>query len=102
MRTYRTSAPTARGIDATEKRELMELLLGRTLPTSGNTNLPCPLHTDRRPSMSVHASGLWKCHSCGRGGNAVNLAAELWGLEARRDYALIAERLRSLRGGRRG
>ena len=33
----------------------------------------CPFHGDRNPSLSLNLSkGLWKCHSCGKGGDAVS------------------------------
>ncbi|WP_308402416.1 CHC2 zinc finger domain-containing protein [Streptomyces sp. TBY4] len=34
----------------------------------------CPLHEDRTPSCSVDENkGLWKCHSCGQGGDSYTL-----------------------------
>ncbi|MFF4244283.1 CHC2 zinc finger domain-containing protein [Streptomyces sp. NPDC001822] len=38
---------------------------------------PCPLHEDKTPSMSFNTDkGLWKCHSCGKGGDSFNLIME--------------------------
>ncbi|WP_254792785.1 CHC2 zinc finger domain-containing protein [Streptomyces sp. CC77] len=35
---------------------------------------PCPLHDDNTPSFSYHLDrGLWKCHSCGEGGDSYTL-----------------------------
>ncbi|MFF3692054.1 MULTISPECIES: CHC2 zinc finger domain-containing protein [Streptomyces] len=35
---------------------------------------PCPLHEDNTPSFSYHLDrGLWKCHSCGEGGDSYTL-----------------------------
>ncbi|MET9861940.1 CHC2 zinc finger domain-containing protein [Streptomyces smyrnaeus] len=40
--------------------------------TSGMTH--CPLHEDRTPSMSYNTDkGLWRCHSCGEGGDSYSL-----------------------------
>lgn len=39
----------------------------------------CPFHADRHPSLSFK-SGRWHCFSCGRGGDAVDLTAQLFGL----------------------
>jgi DNA primase len=37
----------------------------------------CPFHEERTPSFSVSpAKGIWKCFSCGKGGNAVNFVME--------------------------
>ncbi|MEU5427592.1 CHC2 zinc finger domain-containing protein [Streptomyces olivoreticuli] len=38
---------------------------------------PCPLHEDNTPSMSFNTDrGLWKCHSCGKGGDSYTLIME--------------------------
>ncbi|WP_368068010.1 CHC2 zinc finger domain-containing protein [Streptomyces sp. VNUA116] len=38
---------------------------------------PCPFHEDATPSMSFNTDrGLWKCHSCGRGGDSYTLIME--------------------------
>ncbi|MFD7738080.1 CHC2 zinc finger domain-containing protein [Kitasatospora sp. NPDC059800] len=37
----------------------------------------CPLHDDRTPSLSYHLDRqVWKCHSCGAGGDAYSLIME--------------------------
>ncbi|MFF3015797.1 CHC2 zinc finger domain-containing protein [Streptomyces sp. NPDC057939] len=34
----------------------------------------CPLHDDNTPSMSYKLDeGLWKCHSCGQGGDSYSM-----------------------------
>lgn len=41
----------------------------------------CPFHNEKRPSFSVSASkGIFKCFSCGKGGNAINFIMDLEGL----------------------
>ncbi|MGI5530131.1 CHC2 zinc finger domain-containing protein [Streptomyces syringium] len=38
---------------------------------------PCPFHEDNTPSMSFNTDrGLWRCHSCGRGGDSYTLIME--------------------------
>ena len=40
---------------------------------TGEQMVRCPFHDDRNPSLSLNLSkGLWKCHSCDKGGDAVN------------------------------
>ncbi|MFC9736652.1 CHC2 zinc finger domain-containing protein [Streptomyces noursei] len=37
----------------------------------------CPLHEDNTPSFSYNTDrGLWKCHSCGKGGDSFTLIME--------------------------
>jgi CHC2 zinc finger len=47
----------------------------------------CPLHEDRSPSLSLYRGGhgreKWKCHGCGRGGDAIDLEAALSGRSVR-------------------
>lgn len=42
--------------------------------------VPCPFHTDERPSLHVYPTAArgWSCFSCGRGGSIYDLAAALW------------------------
>ncbi|WP_372441960.1 CHC2 zinc finger domain-containing protein [Actinoplanes campanulatus] len=38
----------------------------------------CPLHEDKTPSCSIDTGdSLWKCHSCGKGGDAYTLIMEM-------------------------
>lgn len=42
----------------------------------------CPLHEDNHPSMSVNmVKGVWKCHSCGEGGDGWTLIKLKEGLD---------------------
>ena len=41
-------------------------------------NVSCPLHVDATPSMSLERTqGLWRCHSCGKGGDVYTLIQEM-------------------------
>ena len=41
----------------------------------------CPFHDDKNPSMSVSPSkGIFKCFSCGKGGNVIQFIQEHEGL----------------------
>jgi len=65
-------------------------------PRYGEQMFKCPVHDDRKPSASVNRSkGLWHCHACGAGGDAIALlqANEGWG------YRQAAEFLTQLTGG---
>lgn len=49
---------------------------GLTEPRYGEHPMRCPVHDDRVASASVNRSkGLWHCHACGAGGDAVSLVA---------------------------
>jgi hypothetical protein len=42
----------------------------------------CPFHDDRRPSLRVHPErGVWYCHPCGRGGDAIGFVQQLRGCD---------------------
>lgn len=61
-----------------------------------DNKVPCPFHTDRRPSLHVYPTGVrgWCCFSCRRGGTIYDLAAALWGLNTRgRDFLEVRQRL---------
>lgn len=52
----------------------------------------CPSHEDRTPSMSVDLNkGLWKCQSCGRGGDSWTFIQEQEGLDFRRTVEFVRE-----------
>ncbi|MEU9126559.1 CHC2 zinc finger domain-containing protein [Kitasatospora sp. NPDC048540] len=60
-----------------EKPDLGELLdhydVGRN-PLRATGMVRCPLHEDNTPSMSFNTDkGLWRCHSCGEGGDSYSL-----------------------------
>jgi DNA primase len=77
-----------------EPREYVAALLGVTPGRNGK--VPCPFHSDERPSLHVYGSAArgWCCFSCGRGGSVYDLAAGLWGLETRgNDFLRVRRRL---------
>jgi len=52
----------------------------------------CPFHEERRPSFSVKESeGIFKCFSCGEGGDAIDFVAKVKGIEAIDAARLLAE-----------
>jgi hypothetical protein len=60
-------------------------------PTRVSQMAHCPLHEDRTPSLSLNLrSGLWKFHSCGRGGDSYTLIMELEGIDFVRARTLAA------------
>ncbi|MFE0771946.1 CHC2 zinc finger domain-containing protein [Streptomyces sp. NPDC058861] len=63
----------------------------------------CPLHEDNTPSMSFNTDkGLWKCHSCGKGGDSFSLIMEKEGTDfvgARALAASLALTTRDAGGG---
>lgn len=51
-------------------------------PRYGEHPMKCPAHDDRVASASVNrGKGLWHCHACGAGGNAISLVAARENLE---------------------
>lgn len=78
-------------------------------PRYGEHPMKCPVHDDRVASASVNrGKGLWHCHACGAGGNAVSLVAARENLEYRDAAAWVdgltgasTAQQRSLQGVRR-
>lgn len=56
--------------------DVIEEIVGKPIPERGeNAMVRCPLHEDRRPSLSVNLeSGVWVCFSCGERGKTGKLA----------------------------
>jgi DNA primase len=55
--------------------DTLDKILGQRLGSGINAMYHCPLHEDRTPSLSAHREeGVWKCHSCGQGGDIEKLA----------------------------
>jgi DNA primase len=49
---------------------------------TGKRMVACPLHEDRTPSCSIqYDENLWKCHSCGEGGDSWSLIMQKEGLD---------------------
>ncbi|WP_460082445.1 CHC2 zinc finger domain-containing protein [Streptomyces variabilis] len=63
----------------------------------------CPLHEDNTPSLSFNTDmGLWKCHSCGEGGDSYTLIMKKENLDfggARALAASLALATRDVGGG---
>ncbi|WP_372407172.1 CHC2 zinc finger domain-containing protein [Streptomyces luteireticuli] len=63
----------------------------------------CPLHEDNTPSLSYNTDRqVWKCHSCGRGGDSYTLIMEKEGTDfvgARALAASVAFATRDAGGG---
>jgi len=61
---------------------------------AGRGNIPCPLgHPDRNPSFSIFNNGnKWKCFSCGKHGDALDLYCELSGSSVSRALDAIIPR----------
>jgi hypothetical protein len=80
-------------------REYVADLLG--VRPGRDSKVPCPFHTDRRPSLHVYPTGTrgWCCFSCRRGGTIYDLAAGVWGLQTRgRDFVEVRNRLLEIYG----
>ena len=54
----------------------------------------CPLHREQRPSLLMDARGRWHCFGCGRGGDGVDLHAQMKGISL---YAAALELMSLLR-----
>jgi hypothetical protein len=61
---------------------------------TGNTNLKCPFHDDRDPSLSIHGpTGQWRCHGCGLRGGIVAFEALLKGITPAQAHIEVAKLL---------
>lgn len=71
---------------------VFEILTGR-VPRSGMVRCPLPDHDDWEPSCHV-GDELFFCHGCRAGGSAIDLGAELYGIQPRgHGYFEIRRRL---------
>jgi len=52
----------------------------------------CPLHQDATPSFVIYPDGHWHCYGCDRGGDVIDLYAELYGVSVREAIAALQER----------
>lgn len=87
-------------LDTIPPAEYVEALTGEAVPAHGSICCPLPGHDDRSPSFKVYSEPGrgWYCYGCHRGGGAIDLAAELFGVEPRGEgfhelRRRIAERL---------
>ena len=59
-------------------KDVIELYTGR--PIRNNKTL-CPFHNDHNASLTLKTEkGIWRCWTCGKGGNIINFTRELYGL----------------------
>ena len=76
-------------------RDELATLLNQVIPDGReNVMVHCPLHEDRRPSLSLNLTkGVWWCHACGKGGGVRRLAQMLGGDLDAADLAVRTLRL---------
>lgn len=69
----------ARAVPLLDVLDLLRIDAGRRV---GRTyRIPCPVHRGEGPNCSVDpAKGLWKCFTCGEGGDGIRLMMEVRGL----------------------
>lgn len=61
-------------IKGRDQVDLLWVLFGLSFTQSGERyKASCPLHQDRTPSFVLYPDGHWRCFSCNRGGDAVDL-----------------------------
>lgn len=60
---------------------LVEVLKAHGVSVGRTGNVSCPFHQDGTPSMSLdRIKGLYKCHSCGKGGDVFTFVQEMEGV----------------------
>lgn len=55
----------------------------------------CPAHSEKHPSCDVTTKDgelVWKCRSCGAGGDSISFAAAVWGMNEKRDFGALLKR----------
>ena len=71
-------------------------------PSKGRQMISCLFHEDRTPSMSIDlTSGVFNCHSCGKGGDAYRLLMEKEGISFTEAREFARERFESVQVGQR-
>ena len=76
------------------EQELLAVFTHYGLPTPryGEHPFRCPVHDDRVASASVNRrKGVWNCHACGAGGDAVTLVMEMEHLTAKEALGFLGE-----------
>lgn len=77
-----------------------ELFFGRFLKTDIKPGrrqvlIKCCFHDDKHPSLSLNLDrGLFQCFACGVGGDAFHFAALRYGLDAKKDFAILLKKLK--------
>lgn len=81
-------------IDALKKRvsivTVLRVLSGKDYVGNRSSNewlaMPCPFHTDRKPSASVNVVlGRFNCHSCEVGGDIIDIVQQVRGFSTVRE-----------------
>lgn len=70
-------------------------------PQQDRVRVSCPWHNERNPSCGVVTkapSVMAKCYACGGSGDAIGLAAAVWGLSVRDDFPEVIRRLADMYG----
>lgn len=82
-------------------RDELAALLNQEIPGGReNVMVRCPLHEDRRASLSLNLTkGVWWCHACGKGGGVRRLAQLLGGELDKADLAVRTLDLEPARPG---
>ena len=66
--------------------------LGRKLKKNGSKHWACcPLHGEKTASLCIYGDGTWYCFGCNKGGDAVRLYQEMFGLDAKDAALRLAE-----------
>lgn len=63
---------------------------GITVGRGREAAIRCPAHDDAHASASANIDkGVWFCHACGAGGNALHIIAEREGVSLREAYEVL-------------
>ena len=66
--------------------------LGLKLKKAGSKHWACcPLHGEKTASLCIYGDGTWYCFGCHKGGDAVRLYQEMFGLDAKDAALRLAE-----------
>lgn len=81
-------------LESIELEEVINTFLPGQLKKKGaNLMMCCPFHNERTPSFSVSpARGIYKCFSCGKGGNAITFLTDHEGMSYPEAVKWIADR----------
>jgi len=81
----------AGSVAAIKERISVADVLGIAQPRA-RVMIRCPLHQDATPSFVIYPDGHWHCYGCDRGGDVIDLYAELYGVSVREAIAALQER----------
>ena len=92
-RGHRPGREATDAIRAVPLAYVVEALTGEPVARSGVLRCPLPDHDDRAPSFTVYADNRFHRFGCGAHGSALDFAAAAWGLDVRRDFPEVRDRL---------